>query len=364
MGIINNKSRIICNAKMKKYTFFLACILLCFFISCRNIGKPIDKQKSGSYFIDSKGQIAYCQNGNWFSLGISQMQVDAKSFEVLSEDIAKDKNAVYFRGTTQKLVDKNSFYVDNQIPKDRFHVYYIDQALGFNIIQGADPKTYELVKDHINWARDKDHYFYSNDMIKADRKTFSFVNDYFLMDKDSVYVSPNIGTFKAVVANAGNIEAINKYYIRIGNTIYYPPFQQGSDVITRSFKTIDKIRVLDQDHISVDNKTILFRGKSFRFEQVDAPSFALFPIDEKNDVYGSNSYSKDKNNVYYNQEIIPGADIKTFIPLGHDFGKDAKNVFYQKQLLEGVDANSFKKDGDFYKDNRGNKFSGLTGNKI
>ena len=68
--------------------------------------------------------------------------------------------------------------------------------------------------------------------------------------------------------------------------------------------------------------------------------------------------------MYYNQEIIPGADMKTFIPLGHDFGKDAKNVFYQKQLLEGVDANSFKKDGDFYKDNRGNKFSALTGNKI
>ena len=349
---------------MKKYTFFLVYVLLCFCISCRNIGKPIDKQKSGSYFIDSKGQIAYCQNGNWFSLGISQMQADARSFEVLSEDIAKDKNAVYFRGTIQKLVDKNSFYVDNQIPKDRLHVYYIDQALGFQIIQGADPKTYEPVKDHINWARDKDHYFYSNDMIRADRKTFSFVNDYFLKDKDSVYVSPNIGAFRAVAANLGKVETINKYYIRIDNTIYYPPFQQGSDVVTMPFNTIQTIRVLDQDHINVNNKSILFRGNKFKYELVDASSFELFPTDEKYDSYGSNSYSKDKSYVYYNQEIIPGADLKTFIPIGHDFGKDTKNVFYKNQRLDGVDAKSFKKEGDFYKDKLGNKFSAITGNKV
>lgn len=137
---------------MKKYTFFLACVLLSFCISCKNIGKPVDKQKSGSYFIDSKGKIAYCQNGNWFSLGVLPMNADAKSFQVLAEDIAKDKDSVYFRNMTQKLVERNSFYVDNEIPKDRLHVYYIDQVLGFNIIKDADPKTYELVKGHINWA--------------------------------------------------------------------------------------------------------------------------------------------------------------------------------------------------------------------
>lgn len=350
--------------KMKKYTFFLACVLLSFFISCRDIGKLVNKQKSSSYFIDSKGQIVYCQNGNWFSLGVSQMQADVESFEVLAEDIAKDKNAVYFRGMPQKLVDKASFYVDNQIPKDRFHVYYIDQVLGFNIITGADPKTYELIKNHTNWARDKDHYFYADDMIHADRQTFSFVNDYFLKDKDSVYISPNIGNFKSVVANPGNVEAINKYYMRIGNTIYYPPFQQDSASVTKSFNSIQTIRVLDLDVICVNNKTILVRGKNFKYDHVDVPSFQLFTADEKTDFYTGNPYSKDKNNVYYNQEVVPGADVKTFILIGSDFGKDTRNVYYQKQLLKDVDASSFKKDGDFYKDKHGNKFSALTGNKV
>lgn len=364
MIAIDNFSQLLPKIQMKKYAFFVACVILSLFTSCRNIGTLVDKQKSSSYFMDPKGHIVYCQNGNWFSLGVLQMEADAKSFKVLSEDIAKDKDAVYFRHMTQKLVDKNSFYVENQIPKDRFHVYYIDQVLGFKIIKGADPKTYERIDAHTNWARDKDHYFYSNDMLHVDRKTFAFVNDYFVEDKDSIYVSPNIGDFKAVLPNPGHVESINTYYIRIGNTIYYPPFQQGSAVVTRSFDTIHTIRVLDQNSICVNNTTILFQGKNFKYNDVDAPSFALFPTDEKNEIYAGNLYSKDKNNVYYNQELIPDADVKTFVLIGSEFGKDIKNAYYRKQLLQGVDASSFKKDGQYFKDKLGNKFSALTGNKL
>lgn len=269
---------------MKKYTFFLAFVLMSFCISCKEyfVGKPVDKQKSGSYFIDSKRKIVYCQGGSWFGVGTAHMDyADPKSFEVLAEDIAKDKDSVYFRNMTQKLVDRNSFYVDNEIPKDRLHVYYIDQTLGFGIIKGADPKTYELVKDHINWARDKDHYFYADRIINADRNTFAFINDYFLKDKDSVYVSPNIGKFKSILPNHGNVEAINKQYIRIGNTIYFPPFRQDSGVVTSSFDKIDKIRVINQDIIGINNSTILSRGKKFKYDQVDVNSFQLFPIDKK-----------------------------------------------------------------------------------
>lgn len=349
---------------MKTYILLLTCVLIIFFSSCRDIGKLADEQKSGSYFIDSKGQIAYCQNGNWFSLGVLPMEADPESFEVLAEDIAKDKGAVYYRNMKQKLVDRNSFYVENQVPKDRFHVYAIDQVLGFNIIKGADPKTYELVDSHVNWARDKDHYFYADDMVHADRQTFTFVNNYFLKDKDSVYVSPNIGDFRSISTNPGNVDAINAYYIRIGSTIYYPPFQKDSHALAQSFDIIRALRILDQDILIVNDKSILVRGKIFKYNNVDAHSFQLFPVDQKYGVEISNYYSKDKHNIYYNQEIIPAADVKTFIPIGDDFGKDAKNAYYQKQMLRGVDVKSFKKDGEFYKDKLGNKFSAVTGNKV
>ncbi len=349
---------------MKKYGFFLACILLMACISCRNIGKPVDQQKSGSYFIDSKEQISYCQNGNWFSLGISPMQADAKSFEILAEDIARDKDAVYFRSMKQKLADRNSFHVEKQIPKDRFHVYYIDQASGFNIIKGADPRTYEPVDQHMNWARDKDHYFYAHDMINADRKTFAFVNNHFMKDEDSVYTVLDTGNFKSVLPNRGHVEAFNTYYMRIGNTLYYPSFYRNSDIITRSFDAIDTIRMLDQHIICVNSKTILVQGEDFRDSHVDAASFQLLTSDDKEGIYAVHLYAKDKSNVYYGQEIIPGADVKAFILIGNDFGKDAKNVYYRKQKLEGADAASFRKKGNYYQDKSGNKFSALTGNKI
>ncbi|WP_027388107.1 DKNYY domain-containing protein [Chryseobacterium gregarium] len=349
---------------MKKYAFVLACVMLTFCISCRNIGKPVDRQKSGSYFIDSKGKISYCQNGNWFSLGILPMQADAQSFEVLAEDIARDKDAVYFRSTEQKLADRNSFYVENQIPKDRFHAYYIDQALGFNIIKGADPRTYEPVKGHMNWTRDKDHYFYAYDRVPADRKTFAFVNGFFMKDKDSVYTVTDTGKFKSILPNPGPVEAVNPYYMRIGNTLYYPSFRADSEVVARSFDAIDTIRVLDQHIICVNNKTLLVQGKNFRDANVDAATFQLLTVDDKDDLYAGNFYAKDKSHVYYDQEIIPGADTKTFILIGRDFGKDAKNVYYRKQKLKGVDAASFKKKGNYYQDRSGNKFSVLTGNKV
>ena len=46
----------------------------------------------------------------------------------------------------------------------------------------------------------------------------------FHKDKDSVYVLYDTRYFKSVMTNTGNIESINIYYIKAGNTIYYPPF--------------------------------------------------------------------------------------------------------------------------------------------
>jgi len=349
---------------MKKYTFFLACILLSFCISCKDTGKLVDQKKSHSYFIDSKGKIVYCSGGSWFGAGVLQMNADTKSFQVLEEDLAKDKDFVYYREKAQDLeVDIPSFHIKNNIMKDRFHVFYNFHGNIYSIT-GADPKTYELINNRKEWARDKDHYFYAGTMVAADRKTFAFVNDYFHKDKDSVYVLYDTRYFRSVLPNTGNIESISKYYIKAGNTIYYPPFGKDSTAVTKTFNTLDNIRVINPSIISINNKTILSSGKNFKYDQVDAGSFQLFPIDKEKSAYGNDSYSKDKNNVYYDEEVIPDADAKTFVIMGDYFGKDAKNAYYKSQLLKGVDAPSFKKQGDFYKDKLGNKFSGIGGNKV
>ncbi|MET4083707.1 hypothetical protein ABIB40_003679 [Pedobacter sp. UYP30] len=134
-----------------------------------------------------------------------------------------------------------------------------------------------------------------------------------------------------------------------------------------SFNGIDKIRILDKDIICVNDKVISY-GKAFKYPKVDVNSFQLFPPKEQRAV--DDRYSKDKNNVYYNGEIIKNADVNTYAPLGFGFGKDTKNAYYENKILEGVDSKSFKatnsKDtGIFmFRDKLGNKFDYYTGKKI
>ncbi|MET4083706.1 hypothetical protein ABIB40_003678 [Pedobacter sp. UYP30] len=99
-----------------------ALLILIAFASCSNfgpnLGKLVDKEKSDSYFINSDGQITFCPGGNWFELGSTKMDADAKSFKVLSSEIAEDKNFVFKQNSPQKNTDRNTFYIENKIPKD------------------------------------------------------------------------------------------------------------------------------------------------------------------------------------------------------------------------------------------------------
>lgn len=53
------------------------------------------------------------------------------------------------------------------------------------------------------------------------------------------------------------------------------------------------------------------------------------------------SYSKDKNHVYLNNEVIEGALPESFIVVGEGYSKDALHVFYEHELVSGADPASF-----------------------
>jgi len=62
------------------------------------------------------------------------------------------------------------------------------------------------------------------------------------------------------------------------------------------------------------------------------------------------SYNKDKNHVFFNCQIIPGADPKTFERIYFPWAKDAYSVFYENNNLH-VDPNTFVLFRDKRKDN-------------
>ena len=53
-------------------------------------------------------------------------------------------------------------------------------------------------------------------------------------------------------------------------------------------------------------------------------------------------YSKDKNNVYYEDEIIPRADPTTFEVLNNYYTKDKNNVYYYRDIIVGADPTTFE----------------------
>lgn len=352
---------------MKKHSILLMSIILMTLVSCRDLGRLVDEKKSDSYFITSDKQILFCPNGNWFALGVDTMQADVKTFKILSNNIAEDKSFIFYKGQPQKHVQRNSFYIENEIPKDQLHAYYIDEALGFIIIKNADSKTFEYLKGNGQWARDKNRYFLHWKMINVDRKTFAFINTVFSEDKDSIYISPDFGNFQSVMPNPGGSKSINDQYIKTGKNIYFIYVHPDPKLMISTFDTIRQVRSINQNVICANNETIISYGKKFKYNHVDINSFQLFkPIKEQGQQsdFLDNRYSKDKNNVYYEGEIVSRANVHTYIPLKYGFGKDAKNAFYKTTPLEGVDVQSFAESDTLYKDKLGNRYNYRTGQKL
>lgn len=69
----------------------------------------------------------------------------------------------------------------------------------------------------------------------------------------------------------------------------------------------------------------------------------------KNSAYASPLF-KRQNNVYYDEEIIPEADVKSFILMDNNFGKDAKMPII-KPTAKRCRCTKLQKEGDFIKTN-------------
>lgn len=190
--------------------------------------------------------------------------VDAASFIALSEEYTKDKNTVFYKwGTLERFwvvevpgADPKSFEcVVFNLAKDNKHVWFSGKA-----IPNADPKTLVSVNSQLVW-KDANSVWYSGNKIEgADAKTFEHLDYLFYRDKNRVYAS-------------------------------YTPLD-GAD--PKTFRSIgDKTGYgADQNSVWVGNK---------RMPNVDPETFGSV----HDCVY------KDKDGVYCNNVLIPGARTDT-----------------------------------------------------
>ena len=344
--------------------------LIAFLQSCFSpLGKIIDSEKSESYFFNnSKTKVIFCSRGNWFELGGPEFEADIASFKVLSEEYAKDKNQVYYRGVKQTHVDAQSFSVAQSIPKDKSHVYSNNDAgypYKLEIIVDADPQSFTYLYNSFKWGKDKQYYFMNSKKIQVDYNSFKIINLNLYYDKDSIYIehfegiynkdstyTPTYHGLKAIEKTSGEIEKINEYYAKSEYNLYYCDVSIGGGVgykKNKLTKAISTIKVITPVTVVVNDSLIIFQGSPYPVIDVDVSSFRLLSQDSY--------YFIDKNHIYYLNTVIEKADKESFKEIRDanygngitPYAKDKNHVYFNDKVLEKANPKTFHYDQKKYR---------------
>lgn len=201
------------NPKMKNYIKTFAALLLNSFLfySCQNSYKKIDGKV---YFNWSSGATMKMENKE-------VKDADFSTFETIKNKekiaLAKDKNHVYKEDKIIENADPKTFEpIKERFWKDRNQVYYL-RVYGNNcLINDADPKTFVVVKD--SWTKDKNNAFYIYDKLKeVDLQTFIPIDKDWAKDKHAYYYQ----NLKVDGLDYKTAEILSPYYIKDNDQVFF-----------------------------------------------------------------------------------------------------------------------------------------------
>ncbi len=265
--------------------------------------------------------------------------VDPVTFEALSLFYFKDKNNIYFNGDVVGILD--SADLDS-----------------FEVLNKTNP-------DHYFYAKDKNNIYYKKEIFEElDAITFEVVDSTLVKDKNNVYILR--WDYQKIVEGADPItfDVIERPYYKDKNHIFFISYSEISlvaDADPVSFQ------VLNYDYAR--DKNFAFSGAR-KVEDADLETFEVIELEfglakDKNNIYHkgykiidsdpdsferlNSSYFKDKNYVYFKSSgsvtegHIEGADPATFVTLDtFHYAKDENNVYYDGEIIEGADLGTFE----------------------
>lgn len=191
-------------------------------------------------------------------------------------------------------------------------VYYIDwnegRGKGELFMKDADPKTFKPLKNN-NYGKDKNLVFYKGNIILgADPTSFKLVKDGYAIDRDrAYYYGDSISN-----SNSSEFKIIDSYYSKDNKNVYY------------TTEPLNVCSVKDFNFVYKDNSESDWERwttdgchyyiKNYKVPSKDYKNIKLYK--------GSAGISSDKNyvyyydrNIYYNKEgdrILDTIDINTF----------------------------------------------------
>ncbi len=297
-------------------------IFLCF-VSCKKV-KPLGSE----YFLDGK-EIVYRYESS--GPGVPKLPWDNK-YKIVNADkdtfvplqwpgYAKDKHHFFYRGDVIRNIDYATFEITDDVKtdygsiaivKDQYHVYKFREP--WSIIEGADPKTYRIaenLKGNGNWFwyKDNRNYFVGDTIISVDYDTFKSIDEdsRFYIDKDNIYwlKSAYKNTFLEKIPAPGLINSQIVYSNRVlqtPNALYYVTKKEAFTKIPIEDLSSLKFFPPANIYMMVDRQ-IYCEGELL--SGVDFDTFSVYQYPGNS---GYTAYAKDKNNVYYRNEILEGAD--------------------------------------------------------
>lgn len=335
---------------MKK--IFLIFSLVLIFCGCEKSANKLTKLND--YFAKDDYNVYYFFKDN---INLKIENADTKTFEVLGNDYAKDKNNVFWQNM---------------------------------IIKNADIKTFEVMKDEIEYAKDKKHVYSKWIPIKnvVNSETFEFIeNSIYAKDKEKVYFRAGQGDLGIVEkANPNNFKTIrldNEYshFGKDDKNLYYDG-NLLKNVDYNSFKILNDNYVIDKDNlyyfyyhyffngdgkvefknnIKPDLQSLEYIGNKFFKDNKFIYNHSYFGYEGKNHLVKMNEfdvntfkiindyYVKDKNNIYYLVHvtgsdyvvnIVENADFDTFEIVNCRWAKDKNNCYFDGVIekMEGCEA--------------------------
>ncbi len=391
---------------MKISKIIIIVLVLISLISCGM--RPIDKNKSNSYYRTKTGKIVYSMNGNWIETGTYKvLGVDKKTFSVINENYAKDKNNVYYKDKKINNVDVKTFEaILEDYGKDKEHVFS-----GSDIMDGISPVGMRVINKEnmqvMTYFENKDGIFYLNEKLPVeseDRNKFRILNLTLTTDGKNIFWEDIKLPVKAEknlkygVSNRGITSFFNgTSYYEIQNMEYSINLKnkiQTKEVVLKSkdgksYKLIEYRNVnsvesrypwtvinkkyitlinnnkdelvneavsschIDGDYLFVDNKifyAVLNKNNENKITKIDIntiqnDNFQVLNLKEKNSLGESinKDYAKDGKYVYYQGKIIDGADVKT-IELPPVYGYDEESKKDYKYDIK--DKNSYYRLGE------------------
>ncbi len=296
---------------------------------------------SPNYFSFENENIATDKNSIFWN-GIKLPNSDSNSLEIISKEIFRDKRHVYIKNYTLPInIEQMRFFID-----DNNRIKYIgDQtkicseygACYTMNIEAFQQLTYSYVKDTRK-------VLYQNRYLNADAKTFNIPKpkmDNYAKDKNVEFYAGNAFPIQIPEKHLVNSTTLQKYYNRLKKKLN----SAFTNSKTKKENT-DKLPTI-YTFPNSENTTIK-KGKNVYMNDellsfIDAASFVIF----------NNDYAKDKNHVYLIYESsksvsfnsIKNADPNTFKIIENDFDaycSDKNSVFHHLNTIETADPTTFK----------------------